>query len=352
LKCLIPKHIRLLLAGFLLPLLIETSVASNLVTVKFFYTDPSEDPRYCATCPAWQAFYRDFLDKNTTMTKIMKDYQQVMFEWIDTTTEAGMAEKQSYGLTAPNSLLINNRTKIEGAFNETYIREAIDAAITETSPPPPPTKPLLPILTSAFLFGIFESFSPCLIALLSFILGYTLGETTRSKENFAQVMKFGLGFTLSALTLGLVTGLLFISLQPFQSLLAWATCVLVLVFALNLLGFLKTPHETKPLLQKLTKKYVFTVGGLVLLGFLFYFLDPCIAPIFFATLPLLSSETFPIILAIFCLGVILPFFLIGLLAGSISKLTRLTYKHKSKIRAASGLILIVYVLYVMFFYLL
>jgi len=326
-------------------------VASSLVTVKFFYSDPSKDPRYCATCPAWQTFYHDFLNKNTTITNISKDYENVMFEWIDTTTEAGMAEKLSYNLTAPNSLLINNRTKIEGAFNETYIREAIDAAINEINPPPPPTKPLLPILTSAFLFGFFESFSPCLIALLSFILSYTLGETTRSKENFAQVMKFGFGFALAALTLGLVTGLLFISLQPFQSLLTWATCILVLLFALNLLGFFKTPLETKPLLQKLTKKYIFTLGGLALLGFLFYFLDPCIAPIFFATLPLLSSETFPIILTVFCLGVILPFLLIGLLAGSISELTRLTYKHKSTIRTISGIILIAYILYVVFFYL-
>jgi cytochrome c biogenesis protein CcdA len=330
---------------------VEISVASSLVTVKFFYSDPSKDPRYCATCPAWQAFYRDFLDKNTTITNISKDYEDVMFEWIDTTTEAGMAQKLSYNLTAPNSLLVNNRTRIEGAFNETYIRETIDAAIKEISPPPPPAKPLLPILTSAFLFGFFESFSPCLIALLSFILSYTLGETNRSKENFIQVMKFGLGFALAALTLGLVTGLLFISLQPFQSLLTWATCILVLLFALNLLGLFKTPLETKPLLQRLTRKYIFALGGLALLGFLFYFLDPCIAPIFFATLPLLSSETFPIILTVFCLGVILPFLLIGLLAGSISKLTRLTYKHKSTIRTTSGIILIAYILYVVFFYL-
>ena len=342
----------MLLIVFLFSLLVGVSVASNPVTVKFFYSDPSKDPRYCATCPAWQAFYRDFLDKNTTITKISKDYENVMFEWVDTTTEAGMAEKQSCNLTSPNSLLVNNRTKIEGAFSETYIREAIDAAIKEINPPPPPSKPLLPILTSALLFGFFESFSPCLIALLSFILSYTLGETARSKENFIQVMKFGLGFTLAALSLGLLTGLLFVSLQPFRDLLAWTTCILALLLALNLLGLFKTPLETKPYLQKLTKKYVFTLGGLALLGFLFYFLDPCIAPVFFATIPLLSSETFPIILTVFCLGVVLPFFLIGLLAGSISKLTRLTHKHKSRIRAASGLILIAYILYVIFFYLL
>jgi cytochrome c biogenesis protein CcdA len=45
------------------------------------------------------------------------------------------------------------------------------------------------------------------------------------------------------------------------------------------------------------------------------------------------------------LGVIIPFIGIGLLAGSISKLARSTYRHKSKIRAISGLILIAYSIY-------
>jgi len=124
------------------------------------------------------------------------------------------------------------------------------------------------------------------------------------------------------------------------------------LFRSQQLGLLKIPFETKPLVKKLARKYVLTYGGLVLLGSLFYFLDPCIAPIFIAMLPILSLEALPLILLIFSLGVILPFFLIGILAGSISKLARGTYKHKSKIRAISGLILIAYAIYLIFFFLL
>jgi cytochrome c-type biogenesis protein len=132
-------------------------------------------------------------------------------------------------------------------------------------------------------------------------------------------------------------------------------CVIAIVFGLNLLGFnllklFKIDLETKPLVQKLAKKYVFTYAGLFVLGFLFYFLDPCIAPVFISMMSLLVIEYLPLILFVFALGVIVPFVCIAILAGSISKLVRGTYKHKAKIRAISGLILIIYGLYFVFQY--
>ena len=88
-----------------------------------------------------------------------------------------------------------------------------------------------------------------------------------------------------------------------------------------------------------------------MLGFLFYFIDPCLAPIFFATLPVISPGALSIILSFFCAGLIVPFFLIGILASYVPKLAKVTGKNKSKIRAASGLLLIAYVLYVILFHL-
>ena len=87
---------------------------------------------------------------------------------------------------------------------------------------------------------------------------------------------------------------------------------------------------------------VISASGLFLLRFIFYFLDPCIAPIFVSIMPLLLPETFLFTLFVFCLGAIVPFIGIGVFAGSISKLARSTYRYRSKIRAISGLILIGY----------
>jgi cytochrome c biogenesis protein CcdA len=56
-------------------------------------------------------------------------------------------------------------------------------------------------------------------------------------------------------------------------------------------------------------------------------------------------EYLPLILFVFSLGVMTPFIGFGILAGSISKLARSTYRHKSAIRAASGLMLIAFAIY-------
>jgi cytochrome c biogenesis protein CcdA len=68
-------------------------------------------------------------------------------------------------------------------------------------------------------------------------------------------------------------------------------------------------------------------------------------------LPVLSPEALPAILLVFSIGVIIPFILIGLLAGSISKLARTTYKNRNRIRLISGLILIGYAAYILIFHL-
>jgi len=87
----------------------------------------------------------------------------------------------------------------------------------------------------AFSLGFFETFSPCLIIMLLFILGYTLSDSIRSKEGFFKVM--------------------------------------------------------------------------------------------------------------ICIGALMPFFGIGIFAGSILKLSRKAYRHKSVLRGLSDMILIGYALY-------
>jgi cytochrome c biogenesis protein CcdA len=250
--------------------------------------------------------------------------------------------------------MINGEVKIEGEFNETSLRKIIDVYIFDDGvvPSPPPTS-LSAILALAFSLGFAETFSPCLIVLLSFVLSYTVGKITRFKEGMLQVMFFGVGFVVAAVSIGLAVGLMFLSMETFRYTLTWIVCILAIFLGTNLLGLFKTSSfKTKPLVEKLSRKYAFTYSGLLLLGFLFYFLDPCIAPIFVAMLPLLTLEYMPLIMLVFSFGVILPFIIVGVFSSSISKLVRSTYRHKSKIRAISGLILIAYALYLIIFYLL
>jgi cytochrome c biogenesis protein CcdA len=209
----------------------------------------------------------------------------------------------------------------------------------------PLTTSLVALLALAFTFGFFETFSPCLIILLSFILSYTVGKTTKFKTSFLQVMVFAIGFLAAAMLLGAAFGLMFLSLEIIRVYLTLAVCIFAVVFGLNLLGVFKLPFETKPATKELAKKYSVSFIGIPVLGFVFYFLDPCIAPIFVSMVPILFSNALPLILLVFCIGATIPFIAIGLFAGSISKLARTTYRHRSIIRGISGLILISYAIY-------
>ena len=346
-----------LMLGFVFSLLfIEVAYSSEQVIVEFLYLNPINNPHYCEVCPPWIAMYNEFSGKNDTVNSIRRFYAgEVILDWIDITSDEGKEKQQLYGVS-PNAIVINSKIKIEGNFDETYIKEVIDSVLEGSSQPSQPSESLMPILAIAFSFGFIETFSPCLIILLSFVLSYTIGETSYSKESFLRVMIFGTGFTSATLLLAVAFGLLFLSTPILQHSLTWIVCVFAVVFGLNLLGVLRIPSkmqlQSKPLIRKLARKYVITYAGLFLLGFVFYFLDPCIAPIFVAVLPLFSLEALPLIFLVFYLGVILPFCFIGILAGSICKLARGIYRHKPKIRTISALILIAYALYLIFFYLL
>ncbi|MEM3731304.1 MAG: cytochrome c biogenesis protein CcdA [Candidatus Bathyarchaeia archaeon] len=336
---------------------IPLTKAAEPVVIEFFYWDPTTHPNMCWTCPSWLSALEDYQNKSKILDKIELFYgSKVQIYRIEYTSS-------TYDFYVPrNSFVINHEYLLKGAFTENDVKQVIDAYLEKSQLPEQPSPPsLTATLALAFTFGFFETFSPCLIILLAFVLSYTVDEDPRFRKKFSKVMAFAIGFIIATILVfsSLVVGLVLLSLMlNIQYVLMWVVSVFAIIFGLNLLGlnlfgFLKKV-DTKPLMRKLTEKYVFTYFGLAALGFLFYFLDPCLAPVFVAMMSTFSYDALlnflPLILFIFCLGVIIPFIGIGVLAGSISKLARGTYRHKAKIRAVSGSILISYALYLIISY--
>ncbi len=157
----------------------------------------------------------------------------------------------------------------------------------------------------------------------------------------------GAGFVSASAIIGLACGLFLSSVLNLHSYLMMAICIFAITFGLNLLGILKFPFsiQAKPFIKKITRKYVFTYIGIFMLGFIFYFLDPCIAPVFASMAAVLFSNVFLLGMLTFCIGSIIPFVGIGLLTGSISKMTRKVYKYRQIFKGISGIILMGYALY-------
>jgi cytochrome c biogenesis protein CcdA len=351
--------------------------SAQQVTVKFFYCDPRKIPNYCETCNP--APLEDFLEINNTLTEISKNYTgRVLVIWQNfysnyttlTINPEVFNETLEYhavnnltGDPEPNSIVILNEkgnfTAFVGYigynFNETNIKQTIDAYLAGLEPPGLSSMPLIAVLAGAFSFGLLETLTPCLIILLSFVLSYSIEETTHFKEGFLRVITFGTGFIFATVLvfLGFVGLVAASSAVAFQNALMYVVIALAIFFGLDLLGlniskFLKLEVETKPIIQKLSRKFVFTYTGLIVLGFLFFFLNPCMPLIFgvmLSTFQQMLLTFLPLVLILFCLGVMIPFIGIGFLAGSISKLTRSTYRHRYEIRAISGIILMFYAIY-------
>jgi cytochrome c biogenesis protein CcdA len=331
-------------------------VESNSVVVEFIYYDASKDPLWCPACPTWISMYEDFLMKNDTITSIQMYYgSRVKINETEWRSVDGWAERQKYNITEPNSLIIKvyggNFTVFSGNFNETQIQATVNTYLQENShTPSPPTssQALTVVLAVAFSFGFFDTFSPCLLVLLSFVLSYSLSKKTKFRDSVFQTGCFGIGFLSAGLFIGLTVGVLSLGIGSFYRMTTLIVSIFAIFFGLHQINiFKKTIIETKPIINVLAKKYAFAYGGLLVLGFAFYFLDPCIAPIFFAMLPIMTNEYLPLILLSYSIGVLLPFVFIGFLSGSISKLTRVTYRHKAAIRVISGVILVGYGIYLL-----
>jgi len=130
---------------------------------------------------------------------------------------------------------------------------------------------------------------------------------------------------------------------------------------LNLVGLLPVPPVLKSLGQKigsrgrveLAQRYRATTIGLFSLGFLFYFVNLCTAPLSFSVLPTLTAPGNIYLLPLFAIGALLPFFAVGLVAGGSPALAkRIGQQHRLKIRALSGAILLVYSIWLIGFNLL
>lgn len=344
-------HIALTLC-FISLFLVETSYSTDQVVIQFLYLDPSTIPGACPACPGWQQAYADYQEKTRIIDRISHLYgDKIVVEKIDFMSSEGKNLTSVYAPIYPQFVVVNHEVKIEGeGFTEENLKKVIDEYLAGGEFDDNLVQPLT--IAGAFSLGFFDTFSPCLIAMLSFILSYTLGETIRFRTGMLRVIAFGIGFVSAAVLLGAAVALMLVSMPSIQIALMWIICIFAILLGLNLSGLLNVPVQTKPLVKKLAGKYTATYMGLLLLGFIFYFLDPCLAPFAFTMLLMLRNSEFILPLLMFCLGVFIPFIGIGIVAGYASKLARSTYKHRSIIRAVSGLILIIYALYLIIFVLL
>jgi len=205
----------------------------------------------------------------------------------------------------------------------------------------------------AFSAGLLSFLSPCVLPLVPVYLASLVGAEIfgdRVAGNrlpiFLHSLSFVAGFSLIFTTMGAIAGLTGFAISPSLALLNKISGSLLIAFGLFMLAALKVPwlNYEKRLTPSLgsTTGYLrsFVIGATFSLAW-----TACVGPILAGILALaLNSATVwrgAYLLAIYSLGLGLPFLIIGVAFDSIAPLLKRIRRYSGLIYLVSGLLLVV-----------
>ncbi len=212
-------------------------------------------------------------------------------------------------------------------------------------------------LLAAFLAGVASFVSPCVLPLIpsyvTFITGVSFDELT-SKEAAPRVRRltiihslaFIVGFSLVFIALGATATVAGRFLREHQDLLRTVGGALIILFGLYLTGLLPIPALSRERKVILTSKPLGILGS-VLVGVTFAAgWTPCIGPILASILIYASTAktvtTGVVLLAVYSLGLGVPFFLSSLALNSFLAASKRIRGSLRTIEVTSGVLLLLF----------
>ena len=207
-------------------------------------------------------------------------------------------------------------------------------------------------IVAAFSAGVLSFLSPCVVPLVPVYFASLCGpeilepEVRKSRlPIFLHSLSFVIGFSIVFVTLGAIAGLTGFAISPNSALLNKIAGSLLIAFGLFMLAALRLPWLNYE--KRLTPSLGNTTGYLrsLLIGATFSLAwIPCVSPILGGILTLaLGSETAwhgAYLLAIYSLGLGLPFLIIGIAFDSVTPLLRRIHRYSKLIYIISSLLLI------------
>lgn len=213
------------------------------------------------------------------------------------------------------------------------------------------------LIIPSFIAGILTFLAPCTLPLVPGYLGFISGASLDDlkdpekagkarKKIFLNGLFFVIGFSLVFIVLGSLAGFAGRSLIQYRFWLSRIGGVFVIVFGLFMMGVLKLPFLTKE--RQLHVPSIFQRGkpfNSFILGFAFALgWTPCVGPILGSILTLAAvSSTVgqgAILLAVFSLGLAVPFLIIAVGIGWASQHLNKISKYLNAISFIGGIFLV------------
>lgn len=209
-----------------------------------------------------------------------------------------------------------------------------------------------------FIAGLLSFFSPCILPLIPAYIMYIAGVSAEDEMKFnrrkviVRTLSFIVGFTTIFLIMGASAsfiGRIFIRHQEWFSKIS---ALIIIFFGLNLLGVIKINKLSRVIKFK-SPKNVNNILGSYFMGLAFAAgWTPCFGPVL-ASILFYAGSSLTIgkgiyMLAVYSLGMALPFFLTALFFTKATSLIEKAEKYSAIIVKISGFILIIFGLLIYF----
>ena len=213
-------------------------------------------------------------------------------------------------------------------------------------------------LLGIFLEGILSFLSPCVLPLLPLYMSYLVGDDKTVDENgnikyktinvFLSTLCFVLGICLTFTLLSLAVNSLISYIKDYSEIISIIGGTIIIIFGLHQLGIIHIDLLNKEFklkvnlhLEKMSFFKAFLLGFVFSLGW-----SPCIGPMLANALLLAatSSEGYLYLIA-YCLGLIIPFLITGLLTSTVLNLIKNKKNIFKWILKIAGIVLIIFGLY-------
>ncbi|WP_342591041.1 cytochrome c biogenesis CcdA family protein [Methanohalophilus levihalophilus] len=285
---------------------------------------------------------------NPIIDKIENQYEDIIIVRTNVINIEGFNRWNQYGFIEVPAIVINDETKIpKEEITEENLRISIEKYLEEDKTEKRHINRELNI-PFAYSLGLFAGLSPCLMAILGFLLSFTAGTGESARSGMERAVVFGIGLMVSYLTIGI--GLLvFKTSLPDLNLFSLLTGIIVVGIGLYLMGVFNLPLSLDNYFQNTARKHAGTIGGLFFLGILFSLVKvPCTVPMLLVLLNKTITEgtigDLGLLFA-FSFGVLTPFIGIGLIGGyTLSKRIR---EHRKYLKLISGISLVLLGIWVM-----
>lgn len=203
----------------------------------------------------------------------------------------------------------------------------------------------LPLIIGSFTAGVLMFLAPCTLPIVPGYLAFISGGAGQKKV-FLNALAYVIGFSIVFILLGTFAAFVGAALGPWRYYLAQAGGLLIILFGLTMLGIWRIPifsrefHPRLPSFLTLGKpQSSFLIGILFALGW-----SPCIGPLLGSILFIASVSATAgqgaLLLAIFSLGLAIPFLLIALIIERAQKIVSGMGRASQWLSIIGGIILI------------